>query len=344
MEGCAVNIIRKLDRYRRLVLTGRMRWRVAVGIVHSAAVLFGSPASISAQTAPSGLFVESAPVHLTATYEEWIARAYPTAARELPDPAPDMKKVGAYFTPDLYQSLNGANDVAANRIVYLSDSLKIHGFEVRPRISVPPHPIIIWCRGGIGDGGIRAGDLMIMAQWARGGFIVLATQYRGAAGSEGKDEYGGKDVDDVLTLVQLAHRLPNADHENVFLYGLSRGGMEVYEAIAAGADVRAAVVNSGISDLATVNDRRPDRKEMEALLAAAIPNFAEERSKGFRESFSHSVGLEADSPASYSSWHSRLACASQPGTQSCLENSCGTDWRPETGRRSGSRVFPELPA
>jgi hypothetical protein len=136
--------------------------------------------------------------------------------------------------------------------------------------------------------------------------------------------------------------------------------MEVYEAIAAGADVRAAVVNSGISDLATVNDRRPDRKEMEALLAAAIPNFAEERSKGFRESFSHSVGLEADSPASYSSWHSRLGCASRPGTQSCLEtasdgqhlqpdndlrgNSCGTDWRPETGRRSGSRVFPELPA
>ena len=43
--------------------------------------------------------------------------------------------------------------------------------------------------------------------------MVVASQYRGNAGGEGKEEFGGKDVNDVLNLLPLLESLPKADEK-----------------------------------------------------------------------------------------------------------------------------------
>ncbi len=68
-------------------------------------------------------------------------------------------------------------------------------------------------------------------EFVSNGFVVVASQYRGADGGEGKEEYGGADIADVLNLIPLAKSLGYADMKNVFMFGNSRGGMMTYLAL-----------------------------------------------------------------------------------------------------------------
>ena len=214
------------------------------------------------------------------SYDAWFATAFAPSEEPL-DPKPDIVKARAYYTPALYRALVDRNDVAADRIVYESDGLKIAGVIVRPLGRVGKLPVILWCRGGIGAyGGITLGDVLIMSNWARAGYVIIASNYRGGPRSEGHDENGGADVRDVEALLPLARGLPYADADSLFLYGQSRGGMMVYRAIADGLPARAAVVNSGVTDLAR-NDR-PDAAAMDGLAREAMPNYADEKASGFR--------------------------------------------------------------
>jgi dipeptidyl aminopeptidase/acylaminoacyl peptidase len=123
--------------------------------------------------------------------------------------------------------------VAVTRIVYSSDGLRIRGFIVAPKRRNHPLPVVIWCRGGIAEFGmVTTGDLAIMSNWARRRYLILASQYRGSTGSEGHDEEGGADIRDVMALIKIAQRMPEADATNIFLYGYSRGGMMAYEILA----------------------------------------------------------------------------------------------------------------
>jgi dipeptidyl aminopeptidase/acylaminoacyl peptidase len=96
---------------------------------------------------------------------------------------------------------NLVKKVSISRISYSSDGLKINGFIVRPNKS-GRFPCIIYNRGGMKDLGsiddFRLVRFMsVIASWD---YIVIASQYRGAMGSEGADEYGGNDVNDVMNL------------------------------------------------------------------------------------------------------------------------------------------------
>ena len=55
------------------------------------------------------------------------------------------------------------------------------------------------------------------------GYVVAASQYRGNLYSEGRDEYGGQDVDDILNLIAKVKKLSYVDRENIFMIGFSRG-------------------------------------------------------------------------------------------------------------------------
>jgi dipeptidyl aminopeptidase/acylaminoacyl peptidase len=81
------------------------------------------------------------------------------------------------------------------------------------------------------------------------GYVLIASQYRGNSGGEGREEFGGKDVDDVLNLIPLAKSLPFADPSRIGMLGFSRGGMMTYLAIKEGAPIKAAAVVGGLSDL-----------------------------------------------------------------------------------------------
>src|SRR5262249_34919522 len=119
----------------------------------------------------------------------------------------------------------------------------------------------------------RAAELLgRVASW---GYVAVASQYRGVAGGEGKDELGGNDVNDVLHLIPLLESLPRADARRIGMFGWSRGGMVTYLALTKPDRIAAAVVGAGAADAFDSVKRRPEMdKEVYAKL---IPNYTKDK-------------------------------------------------------------------
>lgn len=145
------------------------------------------------------------------------------------------------------------------RIRYLSDSLKITGFMVQPK-EPGKYPCLIYNRGGNRDfGELKVFHaISIMGKLASHGYVVIASNYRGNGGSEGTEEFGGADVNDVLQLVNTLGEIEAADTSKIGMIGWSRGGMMTYLALAQTDRIKAAVVGGALADLTT-----GDRPEME---------------------------------------------------------------------------------
>lgn len=137
------------------------------------------------------------------------------------------------------------------RMTYLSGDLKIKGYIAYPKDNSKQYPCIIWCRGGAGNKG--AIDTFtargIYGQLASWGYCVFASQYRGNAGSEGRDEVGGKDVNDILNLISLADEIPQADKSLWGIEGWSRGGMMAFLTLRNNQDFKCAVLVGAISNV-----------------------------------------------------------------------------------------------
>ena len=115
----------------------------------------------------------------------------------------------------------------------------------------------------------RAAD--VLGKIAAWGYVVAASQYRGANGAEGNDEYGGVDVDDVLNLIPVLESVPRADTGSIGMIGASRGGMMAYLALTKTNRIAAAIVNSGLADL-----NLGDRPEMVDVWSRMIPDYAKD--------------------------------------------------------------------
>lgn len=148
------------------------------------------------------------------------------------------------------------------RIAYASDSLRVTGYLARPK-RPGPLPCVIYNRGGHGSSGVisaRQAAIQLSAIADRG-YLVVASQYRGNAGSEGLDEFGGADLDDVLALIPLLEAEPEADPARIGMWGWSRGGLMTYLALARTDRIAAAVILSGVTDLADYLQRRPEMEQ-----------------------------------------------------------------------------------
>jgi len=198
-----------------------------------------------------------------------------------------VKKTAYGFPPAVYDS-GGAftpayeylGKVEASSITYMSDGLRIKGFQVKPR-GQGPFPCIIFNRGGNREFGainplVMTNLICRMASW---GYFVVASQYRGGCGSEGKDEFGGADMGDVMSLFDVIDAEPCADPARIGMYGGSRGGMMTYLALARTTRVSAAVIRCGVSDLTNWSD---DRKDMEVVYRELIPDFETGREEALR--------------------------------------------------------------
>jgi dipeptidyl aminopeptidase/acylaminoacyl peptidase len=149
------------------------------------------------------------------------------------------------------------------KIKYLSDSLEVVGFVVKPAEINRKYPVIIFNRGGNREFG-KIGEKLFkyFSFLASRGYVVVASQYRGNDGGEGREEFGGGDVNDVLNLFPLIGSLPFTDPDKVVMLGYSRGGMMTCLAIKNGAPIKAAAVVGGISDLLLACENRPRMKRM----------------------------------------------------------------------------------
>lgn len=158
-------------------------------------------------------------------------------------------------------------DVNIERITYHSDGLNITGILATPASA--PKGLIIYNRGGSGNYGMLTVHA-VMRQFvplARAGFLVAGSNYRGNDGSDGVDEFGGRDVDDVLALYHLLKK----DELPTFVIGHSRGGMMTYLLLKRGIELRAAVVIAGVCDLRASANERPEMRER--VYKRYIPNF-----------------------------------------------------------------------
>lgn len=145
------------------------------------------------------------------------------------------------------------------------------GFQVKGLISFVPNPedqnTLVFLRGGNRIFGIQnpGSDIMCAGQ-----YTVITTTYRGSVG-EGEDEFGGNDVNDVKNLIdyipQLEKKLSiNINQDKMFLLGGSRGGMQMFLALARFPELQKRFVKivslSGLLDIRSCIINRPDMLEM----------------------------------------------------------------------------------
>jgi dipeptidyl aminopeptidase/acylaminoacyl peptidase len=170
-------------------------------------------------------------------------------------------------------------------LTYYSDGLKVTGLLGFPKEKTDC-PAIIFNRGGNLDYGLLSGWELI--PFVESGYVAVGSQYRGNAGGEGVEEFGGSDVNDVLNLIGLLKSLPFVDPDRIGMVGMSRGGMQTYIALKEDSldgiqDIKAAAVVSGIADLFLWAEERPDvlADVMIPLIGASpeeSPNLYEARS------------------------------------------------------------------
>ena len=174
------------------------------------------------------------------------------------------------------ENFNYLDSIEIYKITYLSDGLKINGFMVKPK-KKGKYPCVIYNRGGNRDFGTLKIDhaAITLGQIAKEGYVVIASQYRGNGGSEGQDEFGRKEVNDVTILTEVLKEIEDADTSKIGMYGWSRGGMMTYIALTKTNKITAAVVGGAVSDCyATIKDR----PELEtSVIVELIPNYTENK-------------------------------------------------------------------
>ena len=158
------------------------------------------------------------------------------------------RDVNRYADSTAYEAARTDTAFEARRWRYPSDSAEVVALVLRPRAK-GRRPAIVYCRGSYIQQGLAEGFLPQLHRFARAGFFVVAPQYRGSEGGSGRDEMGGADVEDVLAAVRLVAARPDVDRNAIYLYGESRGGMMVLQAIRDGTPVRAAVTVGAFTDL-----------------------------------------------------------------------------------------------
>ena len=164
------------------------------------------------------------------------------------------------------------NSIDVYGITYLSDGLKINGFMAKPK-KAGKYPCVIYNRGGNREFGALkvAHGALTMGRIAKEGYVVIASQYRGNGGSEGKEEFGGEEVNDIVILQEVLKEVEAADPEKIGMYGWSRGGMMTFLALTKTDKIKAAAVGGALSDSYEMINDRP---EMETnVLAELVPDY-----------------------------------------------------------------------
>jgi len=148
--------------------------------------------------------------------------------------------------------------VKIERLTYKSDGHLISGYVVQP-LKEGNYPCVLYNRGGNRTYGqlLVAHAVGLLAEIANEGYVVFASNYRGI--EEGKDEFGGEDVNDVAHLIQQMHHIPNADTSQVALIGVSRGGMMNYLTLKRKIHaIKASIQIGGLTDLDTTIKYHPE--------------------------------------------------------------------------------------
>ncbi|HRE32765.1 MAG TPA: prolyl oligopeptidase family serine peptidase [Candidatus Berkiella sp.] len=182
----------------------------------------------------------------------------------------DLKDVTAQVLEHKYTD-NVAKQAIKNKerryyvFTYPSDGLTIKAFVSIP-VGVKNPPVIMLVRGGNREFGLpHPGQLS-----AYPGYALIATTNRGGV-SEGQDEFGGNDVNDLKNLFDYLPTLEKKinvtfNSEKIYMVGASRGGMQLFLALGRYPElqqkVRKVVSISGLLNMKYAIERDKDFQEM----------------------------------------------------------------------------------
>ena len=173
---------------------------------------------------------------------------------------------------------------------YTVDGLTVRGFYLAPKQIEPTQklPVVIYNRGGNADSGAIPPHyrLHTFSLLLEKGFIVVGSQYRGARlGKEPHpdrltDEFGGKDVTDVLALLPIIDQLPHANSHKIGIWGTSRGAMMAFLAAKQTDRFSALISHASPSDITAELAFRP---KMEVVFKTWIPNYDKNKAAELRK-------------------------------------------------------------
>lgn len=168
------------------------------------------------------------------------------------------------------------NSCETYKFTYFSDRYEVKGFVSIPLECInskTPFDCIVYNRGGNGNVGLLTGE-EIATVCKETNRVVVASQYRGADGGQGVDEFGGKDIEDVTTLIDMCEQdFKFAKIDNLCMVGISRGGMMSYIVAKEDKRVKGIVAVSAVTDLISSYNERED---MRGILDNAIGGSPEE--------------------------------------------------------------------
>lgn len=178
-----------------------------------------------------------------------------------------VKDISWYYPEDKYVSAISDKEILFEKLTYFSDGLKVIAYLATPARGIKDkYPVVIFNRGSYIRNDIAFVHAPLFRMFVQNGFIVVAPALRQSEGGEGKDEMGGKEISDILNIQVLLKNIKNADTENVFMLGESRGGIMTYQAIRNHYPLRAAATIGAITDLATyVKDQKWEEKTLIGL-------------------------------------------------------------------------------
>lgn len=159
-----------------------------------------------------------------------------------------------------------AQKCTSYRFTYMSDGLKIKAY-----ISIPvsafyvqkPVKCLLYNHGGNRNYGKLEDDDTANLCAAIGNRIVVATQYRGVGESQGYDQFGGDDLNDVIKLIDLCeNHFSFVDMDDFCVAGASRGGMMTYMAARQDSRIKRIIAMSAVSDLFQSYEIRVDMQDV----------------------------------------------------------------------------------
>lgn len=143
------------------------------------------------------------------------------------------------------------------------------GCSVKAYISIPldcnsenKKTCLLYNRGGNSRIGLLkdTDTAQICAQINR---VVIASQYRGADSGTGKDEFGGADINDLTSLIDMCESTFDfTDIRDLCVAGVSRGGMMTYMLARKDSRVSRIIAVSAVSDLEKAYNDREDMREL----------------------------------------------------------------------------------
>lgn len=232
---------------------------------------------------------------------------YNTKTVEIKTPYSEISGLGKYRHDSIsYKKAQTQQEYIYEKFNYRSDGFEVEGYSCRPKnVGKDKVPVIIFNRGGTGNyGKLTEEDLPDFYWLASHGFAVYGSNYR-FVGELGKvDQSGGDDVHDVIQLYELVEELDFIDRNNMFMMGVSRGGMMTYQSLK-WIDVNAAAIIGGVADLHIQAANRPifitgwtdleDPYNYDGL-EKILPNFSEKKEEYFDQRSATKWADEINSP------------------------------------------------